>query len=101
MTPEPPVTTPTSLTKQNFVPKLPLSLGDQQTNQNSLLAKIILMALGGTRGASFYSFTPNDQIFENMSTFKNFMSDFSFLCNRARPCGTQNRIESDNYEFAT
>lgn len=59
------------------------------------------MALGGTRGASFYSFTPNDQIFENMSTFKTFMSDFSFLCNRARPCGTQNRIESDNYEFAT
>ena len=22
------------------------------------------MALGGTRGASFYAFTPNDQIFE-------------------------------------
>ena len=38
LTPEPPLTAPTSLTKQNFVPKLSLSLGDQQTNQNPSFA---------------------------------------------------------------
>ena len=52
------------------------------------------MALGGTRGASFYAFTPNDQIFENMAstrpTFKIFKSNFSVLRDRVRPCGTQN-----------
>ena len=55
---------------------------------------MILMALGGTRGASFYVFTPNDQIFENMAstrlTFKIFKSNFSVLRDRVRPCGTQN-----------
>ena len=49
------------------------------------------MALGGTRGASFDAFTLNDQIFEmKRPTFKIFKSDFSFLYDRVRPCGTLN-----------
>ena len=38
LTPGPPVTAPTFLTKQNFVPKLSPSFGDQQTNQNPSFA---------------------------------------------------------------
>ena len=53
---------PTSPTEQNFFPQTSSIVWRSRNESESVVCAYILMALGGTRGASFCAFILNDQI---------------------------------------